>query len=259
MVVTVQVSPSAPTVTRLLSRSRRRRTQVRAHTEGRSSTSQLLRGHSTRAAPRSQVDTAGGEFAINDSICETSTQITTVRQSVSLPTRRVSVNDDIVMVTRTCDECGFPILAPTGAPCPYCDTHATSAQFAKRMQAALYGLPLATLQRVKLALRSQAPAAASEAHPPLAEWIASRDGNSGHDHRRPRRALRHLRGTRNARRTHRGHRQGHPRQPQRTAAAEKEPVLLRLRSPLQEVPRPQITLETPAPEALSLEGGHSGS
>ena len=87
------------------------------------------------------------------------------------------MNDDIVMVTRTCDECGFPILAPTGAPCPYCDTHATSAQFAKRMQAALYGLPLATLQRVKLALRSQAPAAASEAHAPLAEWIASRDGN----------------------------------------------------------------------------------
>jgi hypothetical protein len=92
------------------------------------------------------------------------------------------------MVTRTCQECGFPILAPKDAPCPYCavERHGASDGQVERLQSALYGLPLTTLQRVKHALRShgESPdsaalqAALTAVHRPLAEWIGHQDRNA---------------------------------------------------------------------------------
>lgn len=99
------------------------------------------------------------------------------------------MGDDVAMVTRTCQECGFPILAPKDAPCPYCaavERHGASDRLVERLQSALYGLPLTTLQRVKGALRShgESPdsaaleAALTAVHRPLAEWIRYQDGDA---------------------------------------------------------------------------------
>jgi hypothetical protein len=99
------------------------------------------------------------------------------------------VSEDVAMVTRTCQECGFPILAPKDAPCPYCaavEPHGAADWLVERLQSALYGLPLTTLQRVKLALRShgESPdsaalqAALTSVHRPLAEWIGHQDRNA---------------------------------------------------------------------------------
>ncbi|MDT5070896.1 MAG: hypothetical protein QOH82_216, partial [Mycobacterium sp.] len=98
------------------------------------------------------------------------------------------MSEDVAMVTRTCQECGFPILAPKDAPCPYCaaEPHGAPDWLVERLQSALYGLPLTTLQRVKRALRSHGEsadnaaleAALTSVHRPLAEWIRYQDGDA---------------------------------------------------------------------------------
>ena len=88
--------------------------------------------------------------------------------------QRFDVSDDI-LVSKTCEDCGFPILAPKDSPCPFCNG---SAEWSvEQLQAVLYDVQLSGLQRIRLALRSDdvaaiAPAATSIS-PRLAEWLAA--------------------------------------------------------------------------------------
>ena len=59
------------------------------------------------------------------------------------------MRDDIAIVLRTCADCGFPISARVDAPCPYC----AALPDARDELQALYGLPITSLQRRRLALR----------------------------------------------------------------------------------------------------------
>ena len=86
--------------------------------------------------------------------------------------QRLDVSDDI-LVTKTCEDCGFPILAPKDSPCPFC--HGSADWSIEQLQAVLYDVPLAQLQRLRLAMRSDDAAAittaASAISPRLADWL----------------------------------------------------------------------------------------
>lgn len=113
------------------------------------------------------------------------------------------MSDDIVIDSRTCPECGFPVRAAEApltavtsatAVCPFCggDDDPRDSQSTDRtihqLRAAFYGLPLVKLQRLKLALRAagretntpELTAAGAPISPQLVEWVGSQDPASAH-------------------------------------------------------------------------------
>ena len=80
-------------------------------------------------------------------------------------------------VTRTCAQCGFPILARANTPCPYCFSETERSN--EQMQAVLYGVPVTQLLRLKLAVKSpdgdKLRSVAAAISPRLVEWIGPND------------------------------------------------------------------------------------